>query len=140
ADEPGVERAFAHLYLNTNKRSVVLDLDAPADRERFLDLIATADVLLETQPPGQLDALDLDHQALRAVSPGLVQCSVTPFGLFSPWRLRKANDLVAGAAGGLIQVSGEPGGTPMQGGAHPSYIMAGLAAASAITIALHQRD
>lgn len=139
-DEPGVERAFAHLYLNTNKRSVVLDLDRPDDRERFLDLVATADVLLETEPPGRLQALGLDHAALRAVNPRLVQCSVTPFGLHSPWRNRKANDLVAGAAGGLIQVSGEPDGIPMQGGAHPSYIMAGLAAASAITIALHQRD
>ncbi len=140
ADEPGAERAFAHLYLNTNKRSVVLDLDAPDDRARFVDLVATADVLLETLPPGRLDELGLGHAALRAVNPGLVQCSVTPFGLFSPWRHRKANDLVAGAAGGLIQVSGEPGGVPMQGGAHPSYIMAGLAAASAVTVALHQRD
>jgi crotonobetainyl-CoA:carnitine CoA-transferase CaiB-like acyl-CoA transferase len=139
-DEPGVERAFAHLYLNTNKRSVVLDLDAPGDRERFHELVATADVLLETQPPGRLDSLGLDHAALRAVRPELIQCSVTPFGLTSPWRDRKANDLVAGAAGGLIQVSGEPQGIPMQGAGHPSYIMAGLAAASAVTIALHQRD
>lgn len=139
-DRPGVERAFAHLYLNTNKRSVVLDLDAPGDHTRFLSLVATADVLLDTQPPGRLEALGLGHAALRAVRPALVQCSVTPFGLTSPWRDRKANDLVAGAAGGLIQVSGEPDGIPMQGGAHPSYIMAGLAAASAITVALHQRD
>lgn len=140
ADEPGVERGFAHLYLNTNKRSVVLDLDAAADRARFVDLVATADVLLETLPPGRLDALGLGHGALRGANPGLIQCSVTAFGLSSPWRDRQANDLVAGAAGGLIQVSGEPGGVPMQGGAHPSYIMAGLAAASAVTVALHQRD
>lgn len=140
ADQPGTERAFAHLYLNTSKRSVVLDLDAPTDRARFLDLAATADVLLDTEAPGRLDALGLGHAALRTINPGLVQCSVTPFGLFTPWRDRKANDLVAGAAGGLIQVSGEPAGIPMQGGAHPSYIMAGLAAASAIIIALHQRD
>jgi crotonobetainyl-CoA:carnitine CoA-transferase CaiB-like acyl-CoA transferase len=138
--EAGAERAFAHLYLNTNKRSIIVDLDDPGDRTRFLDLVATADVLLESQPPGRLDDLDLAHAALRAANPRLVQCSVTPFGLFTPWRDRKANDLVAGAAGGLIQVSGEPDGTPVQGGAHPSYIMAGLAAASAITIALHQRD
>lgn len=140
AGEAGVERGFAHLYLNTNKRSVVLDLEADADRARFLALVASADVLLETQPPGRLDGLGLDHATLRAANARLVQCSVTPFGLFTPWRERKANDLVAGAAGGLIQVSGSPGGIPMQGGAHPSYIMAGLAAASAVTIALHQRD
>ncbi|MFU8816956.1 MAG: CaiB/BaiF CoA transferase family protein [Pseudomonadales bacterium] len=140
AGTAGAERSFAHLYLNTNKRSVVLDLDAPGDRARFIDLLATADVLLETLRPGRLTALGLDHAALRAANPRLVQCSVTAFGLFTPWRQRKANDLVAGAAGGLIQVSGSPGGIPMQGAAHPSYIMAGLAAASAITIALHQRD
>jgi crotonobetainyl-CoA:carnitine CoA-transferase CaiB-like acyl-CoA transferase len=138
--EADFERAFAHLYLNTNKRSVVLDLDSPDGRERFLDLVASADVLLETQLPGRFDGLGLDHGTLRTANPRLVQCSVTPFGLFTPWRHRKANDLVAGAAGGLIQVSGEPDGIPMQGGAHPSYTMAGLAAASAITIALHQRD
>ena len=140
AGEPGPERSFAHLYLNTNKRSVVLDLDNEANCSRLLALVATADVLLETLPPGRLDALGLGHSALRAVRPGLVHCSVTPFGLFTPWRARKANDLVAGAAGGLIQVSGEPTGLPMQGAAHPSYTMAGLAAASAIAIALHQRD
>jgi crotonobetainyl-CoA:carnitine CoA-transferase CaiB-like acyl-CoA transferase len=97
-------------------------------------------VLLETSQPGRLDALGLGHAALRSANPRLIQCSVTPFGLFTPWRDRKANDLVAGAAGGLIHVSGEPGGIPMQGAAHPSYIMSGLAAASAITIAPHQRD
>lgn len=138
--EAGMERSFAHLYLNTSKRSVMLDLDDHAQRARFLELVATADVLLETQPPGRLEGLGLGHAVLRAANPGLVQCSVTPFGLFTPWRDRKANDLVAGAAGGLVHVSGEPGGIPMQGAAHPSYIMAGLAAASAITIALHQRD
>jgi crotonobetainyl-CoA:carnitine CoA-transferase CaiB-like acyl-CoA transferase len=139
-DERDVERGFAHLYLNANKRSVVLDLDTAADRARFGDLVASADVLLETAPPGWLDELDLSHKALRARNPGLIQCSVTPFGLEAAWRDRRANDLVAAAAGGLVQVSGSPQGTPIQGGAHPSYTMAGLAAASAITIALHQRD
>ncbi|MEZ5598538.1 MAG: CoA transferase [Pseudomonadales bacterium] len=139
-DRPGTERGFAHLYLNTNKRSVVLDLAVADDRAHFLDLIATADVLLDSTTPGLLAARNLDHASLRTVNPRLVQCSVTPFGQSTPWRLFKANDLIAGAAGGLIQVSGSPAGIPMQGGAHPSYIMAGLAAASAIAIALHQRD
>jgi crotonobetainyl-CoA:carnitine CoA-transferase CaiB-like acyl-CoA transferase len=117
-----------------------LDLDDAADRVKFCDLIATADVLLETQNPGSLDSLGLSHETLRGYNPKLIQCSVTPFGLTTPWRNRRANDLVAGAAGGLIQVSGSPQGTPIQGGADPSYSMTGLAAASAITMALHQRD
>jgi crotonobetainyl-CoA:carnitine CoA-transferase CaiB-like acyl-CoA transferase len=139
-DESGVERSFAHLYLNVNKRSVILDLEDEEDRRRFLALLAGTDVLLETRPPGWLAARGLDHDTLRVCRPGLIQCSVTPFGLSTPWRDWRANDLVAGAAGGLIQVSGSPQGTPIQGGAHPSYTMAGLAAASAIVMALHQRD
>lgn len=139
-DEPGLERGFGHLYLNTNKQSVVLDLEDAEQRAQFLALLGTADVLLETTPPGWLDERGLSHAALRAIKPDLIQCSVTPFGLFTPWRQRRANDIVAGAAGGLIQVSGSARSTPMQGGANPSYTMSGLAAASAITIALHQRD
>jgi len=139
-DEPGVERGFGHLYLNTNKQSVVLDLTDAEQRGQFRALVGTADVLLETAAPGWLDRLGLSHAELRTIKPDLVQCSVTPFGLFTPWRERRANDIVAGAAGGLIQVSGSPRGTPIQGGANPSYTMSGLAAASAITIALHQRD
>ena len=138
-DEEGLERSFGHLYLNSNKRSVVLDLEDPHQVAQFLALLRTADVLLETCTPGWLDARGLGHATLRSVNPKLIQCSVTPFGLFTPWRTRKANDLVAGAAGGLIQVSGSPRGTPVQGGANPSYTMSGLAAASAIAIALHQR-
>lgn len=134
------ERGFAHLYFNANKRSVVLDVGSEAGMATFLGLAATADVLLDASLPGWWRGVGLDHAALRRVNDTLVQCSITPFGQDTPWRDRKANDLVAGAAGGLIQVSGSPTGTPMQGGSHPSYTMAGLVAASAISMALHQRD
>ena len=139
-DTPGPEHSFGHLYFNTNKRSVVADLNTEDGQEAFCRLVATADVLIDTCTAGELETLGLGHNTLRGICPGLIQCSVTPFGLLSPWQARKANDIVAGAAGGLIQVSGSPQGTPVQGGANPSYTMAGLAAASAITMALHHRD
>lgn len=139
-DEPGLEHSFAHLYLNANKSSIVLDLEVAAERSRFLALVAQADVILDTERPGRLDELGLSHDVLRSVAPGLVQVSVTPFGLDSEWRDRRANDLVAGAAGGLVWLSGEPRSKPVQGGADPSFAMAGLAAASATAIALTDRD
>lgn len=139
-NQPGSDRGFAHLYFNTNKKSLVLDLEDRVDREKFEQLVASADVFLETMAPDKLNQLGLSHNHLRSLNVGLIQCSITPFGLTTPWRDRLANDLVAGAAGGLIQVSGSAQGTPIQGGANPSYTMAGLAAASAVTIALHQRD
>jgi len=135
----GPDRSYAHLYFGANKHSVVLDLDDAADRDRFRALAATADIVLDTERPGRLETLGLGHDVLRAANPGLIQCSVTPFGLHGPWRHRTATDLVAGAAGGLVWLSGEPRGMPVQGGADPSYAMASLTAASAISIALHQR-
>ena len=139
-DQAGSERSYAHNYFNANKRSVVVDLfgDAAA-RDTFAALVASADVLIDTVTPGSLDAIGLSHAELREVNPALVQCSITPFGLHTPWRQRKATDLVAGAAGGLVWLSGEPKGKPVQGAADPSYTMAALSAASGISIALHQR-
>ena len=132
-----VEASFAHQYFSANKRSVVVDL--ATQQELFLSLVGTADVVIDTERPGCLDSLGLSHEVLRSANPLLIQCSVTPFGMFGEWRDRKASDLVAGAAGGLIWLSGEPRGKPVQGGADVTYAMAGLIAASAISIALHQR-
>ncbi|MGY9071975.1 MAG: CaiB/BaiF CoA transferase family protein [Acidimicrobiales bacterium] len=138
--EPGLDHSFAHLYFNANKRSIVLDLADPEDSAKFRALVVTSDVLIDDQTPGRLKSLGFGHDDLRAINQGLIQCSITPFGLDSEWSDRTANDLVAGAAGGLIWLSGSPRGRPVQGGAKPSYAMSGLAAASAVTIALHQRD
>lgn len=133
----GTESA-AHQYFSANKHSVVLDLEA--DPDGFRGLVATADVLLETERPGRLDALGLGHDALRAINPALIQCSVTPFGLDGEWRHWKATDLVSVAAGGLAWLSGEPRGIPVQGGANVAHVMAGLIATSGVAIALHDRD
>jgi benzylsuccinate CoA-transferase BbsE subunit len=119
-DQPGPDRSFAHLYYSANKRSVVLDLDDPTDRDRFLALTATAQAVIDTERPGRLAELGLGHQRLREVSPGLVQVSITPYGQHGQWRDRTATDLTAAASGGLLWVSGEPRGVPVQGGADPS--------------------
>ena len=68
------------------KRSVVLDLEADADRERFLALVGTADILLESSTPGELDALGLGYDALAARNPALLYVSITPFGQTAPPR------------------------------------------------------
>lgn len=136
---PEQERSVHHQYYSANKASVVLDLDDPDDRGRFRALVRTADVVIDTERPGRLDAVDLGHDQLRTLRPDLIQASVTPFGLDGPWRHWSATDLIAGAAGGLVWVSGESRSTPVHGGANPSYAMAGLTAASAIMIALTRR-
>ena len=113
----------AHHYFSANKRSVVHD-DAtwPA-------LVASADVVIDN---GQLD-----NDQLLELRPGLVHCSVTPFGLDGEWSDWKGPDLIACSAGGLVWLSGEPRGRPVQGGSEVSFAMAGLIAASGVSIALH---
>jgi len=126
---PTPERSFAHQYFNANKRSVVID--GADSTEQLHAWAAVADVVIAT-PPFRL------AQALAsAANPDVVYVSVTPFGLEGPWRDRTANDLVSLAAGGLLYLSGEPGGVPVQGGAHPSYTISGLVAATGVMIALH---
>ncbi|MEM7273523.1 MAG: CoA transferase [Actinomycetota bacterium] len=136
---PVPERSCAHQYLNASKRSVVLDLATDEDRDRFLALAATADLVIDTERPGRLEGLGLGHDRLLAANPALTRISVTPHGRTGPWADRAGTDLTAGASGGLIWVSGEPKGVPVQGAADPSYVMGSLAAASAALIALTAR-
>jgi crotonobetainyl-CoA:carnitine CoA-transferase CaiB-like acyl-CoA transferase len=88
--------------------SLPLDLDRGADRDRFLELVAEADVLVETEPPGRLAELGLDAGRLAAVNPGLVHVSLTPFGLDGPRAGWQSSDLVMAAAGGILSVNGVP--------------------------------
>ncbi len=139
-DAPGPERSCVHLHHNANKRSLVLDLATPDGRAAFHALVAGADVVVETAPPACAAGLGLDPADLRARNPRLIHVSVTPFGRETPWRDRRANDLVAGAAGGLAWVSGNTDEPPLQGAGMPSFTMASLVAATGVLIALAARD
>lgn len=139
-DVAGVERGYQHLYLNANKRSVVLDIERDVDRRRLIELAATADVFFETASPGYMASLELDYEHLSATNPGLVYVSVTAFGQTGPWSGRSTSDLVATAAGGLLAISGERDDPPMQGPATPAYKLASLAATAGVMLALHGRD
>ncbi len=137
--KPGVERGLRHLHHNANKRSITLDITNATGAALLRRLAATADALVETGAPGFMGSLGLSYENLAALHPSLVYASVTPFGQYGEWAGRKANDLVATAAGGLLHQTGHPG-APVQGGADPAYRMASLAAAAGIMIALTGRD
>src|SRR6185437_7990429 len=94
------ERSLFFWQYNRGKRSVVLDLQQGEDRERFRSLVATADVLLESTPRGELDGLGLGADALMQQDPSLIIARVSPFGDHGPWADFKASDLVHLALGG----------------------------------------
>lgn len=129
-DRQDLEHGYYHLFHNMNKRSVVADFDDVEALCKVKALVRTADILVESGLPGRLARYGLDYDSVRVENPRLTYVSISPFGQDGPWANRAGNDLVAGAAGGILGISGSPEDPPMQGNADPSYKMAGLAAAT----------
>ena len=139
-DEEGPDRSLYFLFYNTNKRSITLDLESGRGRDLFRRLVAQSDVVIESYPVGHMASLSLGYEDLRAVNPGIVVASVTPFGQTGPWKDYKSNDLIALAASGFMQITGEPDGPPMRQGNDQSHFPGAQFAASSILAALYHRD
>src|SRR5215510_8692838 len=114
-DREDPERSLFFWQYNRGKRSIVLDLSRADDQERFRSLVATADVLLESTPRGQLDALGLGARALMQRSPTLIVARMSPFGDEGPWADFKGSDLIHLALGGVMMNCGYD---PAPGGAY----------------------
>ena len=127
-------------YLTTNKRVVHLDLASPVGRAHFERLVATADAIVETGAPGAMARLGLGFDRLKALRPGIVLVSITPFGQDGPYAHYVADDLVTLAAGGLLSLGGYPDTGPIAVDAAQSTYAASLAAATALLIGLIERE
>jgi crotonobetainyl-CoA:carnitine CoA-transferase CaiB-like acyl-CoA transferase len=146
-DEPGggdsSESGF-YLSANRNKRSITIDHSTPSGAGLVRELAAVSDVVVENYRSGVLDKYGLGYQALEAVNPRLVYCSVTGFGQDGPYAGRAGYDGVFQAMSGMMSVSGvpdgQPGAGPMKVGVSMVDILAGLYASSAILAALRHRD
>ncbi len=134
-DQPSLDGSYQHLYFNVNKRSVVLDWRTREDMERLLELVQAADILIESNQPGEFPVAQV-----RAANPHLIVVSATPYGSRGPRSSWRATDLTTTAAGGLLQISGERDDPPVHGAAFPGHTMTGLTIASSAMTALHGRD
>ncbi len=103
----GVEMRIVHL--NRNKRSLTLDLKAPAGKEVFVDLVKKSDVVLNNYRYGVMSRLGLDYERLKQENPRIIYCSITGFGNTGPYRDRPAIDQIGQAISGLIGITREPG-------------------------------
>ena len=139
AGEAEARESAYFLAVNRNKRSIGVDLKAPEDLERVKKLAAEADVVIENWRRGALEKLGLGYEALRATNPGLLYCSITGFGP-GPDEERPGYDFLVQARGGVMGITGQPGGEPTKVGVAISDIVCGLFASNAILAALHRRD
>jgi alpha-methylacyl-CoA racemase len=127
--------------LNRGKRSVRLDLKTDGGREALLRLVGDHDVLLESFRPGVLDRLGLGWERLREANPGLVLCAITGYGQTGPNVSRSGHDLNYLGLNGVLALSGDAGGPPVQAGAQIADLGGGaLMAAFGILAALRHRD
>jgi crotonobetainyl-CoA:carnitine CoA-transferase CaiB-like acyl-CoA transferase len=133
----GGESAY-FLSINRNKRSIGVDLKDPGGLERVEKLAAGADVVIENWRRGALEKLGLGYEKLKRANPDLVYCSITGFGP-GPDENRPGYDFLVQARGGVMGITGQPGGQPTKVGVAIADIVCGLFASNAILAALCRR-
>lgn len=99
--------------LNRNKRSITLDLKSEEDKEVFIDLVKTADVLVESFRPGVMDRLGLGYEKLKKINSKLVYCAITGYGQSGPYANLPGHDTNYLAYAGLLGLQGEYNGRPI---------------------------
>lgn len=139
-NQPDPEKSLTFFYFNTNRRSVVLDLDSPAGREAFKALVATADVVVESFPVGHLASLGLAYEDLAKVKPNIIVTSITGFGQWGPHASYKAPDLVGVAMSGMMTLAGFLDAPPYRPVDHSGYLNAGIVGALATMMAIAHLD
>jgi CoA:oxalate CoA-transferase len=126
--------------INRGKRSMSIDMRSESGRELFIELAAKADVVMENFTPGTMGRLGIGYDVLSARNPRLVFASTSGFGQTGPYRERPALDVIVQGMGGVMSITGEPGGRPVRPGASYGDIVAGLYTAIGILAALHERE
>ncbi len=139
-DQADPEMSLYFWYFHSNKRSITLNLETPDGQDLFKSLVKTADVLVETTPPGYLDALGLDYPHLQSIRPQLIMTSITGFGRDGPHRNYKTSDIVGLSMGGLTYLCGEPDGPPVPPGGEQGFHLAALNGTMSTLMALWHRE
>jgi alpha-methylacyl-CoA racemase len=139
ADETA--RGALFLALNRGKRSIRIDLKNEQGREILLRMVREADVLLESFRPGVLDRLGVGWERLRAENERLIYCAITGYGQDGPNRDRSGHDMNYLGLNGLLGLTGDPGGPPVQAAGQIADLGGGaLMALVGVLVALHERE
>jgi len=129
-----------YLSINRNKRSITLDLKNQRGQEILKELIKSADVLVENFRPGTMEKLGLGYNTLKEINPKLIYASCSGFGQTGPYSKKPAYDLIVQGLGGMMSITGHPGGIPTKAGSSIGDIVAGLFTAIGILGALNNRN
>ncbi len=138
-DDPNPEKSGTFFYLNTNKKSITLNLEEKTGRNLFLKLLGKADVIVENFAPGTMSSLGLSYESLKKTNPQIIMTSISGFGQTGPLRDYKATNLVTFGLSGAMYTSRPPTHTSsrpvVEGGQQTEYVT-GLLSFSATVAAL----
>lgn len=141
-DIPHPEKSGTFLYLNTNKLGVTLNVRSTTGAEIFKQLVKQADILVENNPPREVEELGFDYESLKKLNPRLVMTSITPFGQTGPYRDYKSCDLISFHVSGMAYLNPSCGvddieqKPPLRGPENQSNLVAGLSGAIATMSAI----
>ena len=138
-DIPDPEKSLFWFALNTNKRSITLNIETADGQDIFKRLVKTADFVIESFAPGYMNSLGLGYSVLEELNPGLVMTSITPFGHTGPYAHYKASDMILSAMGGFMYLNGYPDQPPVRISAPQAYFAGSIHGAMAALIAYYYR-
>ena len=122
-------------WINRSKESLALDVKQPQAKQALMELLATADVLVQNLAPGAAARMGLSYEALKDLNPKLIVCDISGYGADGPYRDKKAYDLLIQSEAGFLSVTGTPD-TPSKSGISVADIAAGMYAYTNILSAL----
>ena len=129
-----------YMSFNRNKKSVTMNFKSDKAREVFYELVKISDVVYDNFRSGILERFKIDYESLKKVNPKIISCSVTGFGLDSPYKDRPALDLLVQGLGGVMSFTGEPGRPPARLGYPMGDLGGGMFATMAVLAALYYRQ
>lgn len=139
-DIAGGERSLNFAYQNTSKRGICLDLETASGQRLLRELAATADLVIETAPPGWMAARGIGYDELAQIRPQVVVASITPFGQTGPYAQMQATDLVGLATGGLLWMGGYQDAAPTQAHGDQAFKCAAMYGAVAALLAVTEAE
>lgn len=139
---PPLREGESHYYLavNRGKKSIVIDLKSPEGLALVKDIIVKCDVLVENYRPGVMDRLGLGYEALKAINPRLIYCSISGYGQTGPLKDQPSFDIVLQAMSGALSMNGEKDGLPTKMGIPLGDLVGGINGPIGILSALFERN
>ncbi len=129
-----------YMSFNRNKKSITLNLRNEKARQIFYELVKISDVVYDNFRPGIMEKYQIDYETVKRINPKIISCSVSGFGLTSPYKDRPAFDLLVQGMGGAMSFTGEPGRPPVRLGIPMGDLGGAMFAAMAVLGALYYRQ